>query len=69
MAVSDAQRAASARWEKKNRKAVACTLPRDEAEAFYAAVKEDGTSVNDVLKRWIRDYMACRADKNESCKT
>ncbi len=37
--------------------------------AVYAAVKEDGTSVNDVLKRWIRDYMACRADKNESCKT
>lgn len=72
MAVSDAQRAARTKWDKENRKAITCVLPRKQAEVLREAAKEDGTSVNQLIIGWVKEYLAARApeaDKNESCET
>ena len=52
---SEAQRAAAARWAKKNMTVVGCKLTRSKAETFKAACKQLGTVPNQVLMKVINE--------------
>lgn len=55
-----AQRAADRRYNAKvadQYKLISCKLKAEEAAAFKAACKQDGTTPNAVLTRAVRDYL------------
>lgn len=60
MARSEAQRAADRRYNAKvadRYKLVSAKVKAEEAEAFRLRCKENGTTVNAVLRSAIRNYM------------
>lgn len=55
--VSDAKKAANARWDARNMATLGCKVRKDYAEKVRAKCKEDGTTVNAILKRALDEYM------------
>ena len=58
--MTDAQRRANQKWDRANNTVLGCKLRKEEAEAFKAACREDGTTPNAVFLSALRNYMAKR---------
>ena len=52
--VSDAQKKASAKWDKENMVVLACKVKRETAEQFKAACAAQGTTSNAVLQQAVK---------------
>ena len=61
--VSDAKKAANARWDAHNMTILGCKVRKDYADRVRAKCKEDGTTVNAILKRALDEYMLAGAIK------
>ena len=55
--VSDAQKKASAKWDKENMVVLACKVKRETAEQFKAACAAHGTTSNAVLQQAVKAYL------------
>lgn len=55
--VTEAQKKASAKWDKENMTILACKVRKDFAEQFKAACTEAGTTSNAVLKQAAEDFV------------
>lgn len=55
--VSDAQKKASAKWDKENMVVLACKVKRETAEQFKAACAAQGTTSNAVLQQAVKTYL------------
>lgn len=55
--VSDAQKKASAKWDKENMVVLACKVKRETAEQFKAACAARGTTSNAVLQQAVKAYL------------
>lgn len=55
--VSDAQKKASAKWDKENMVVLACKIKRETAEQFKAACAAHGTTSNAVLQQAVKTYL------------
>lgn len=57
MPKSAKKQASDNRWDRENLKLVAVRLRKEQAEAFKAKCKENGTSCYAVLKKAVEDFM------------
>ena len=64
--MTDAQRRAHQKWDRANNTVLSCKLRKEEAEAFKAACREDGTSPNAVFLNALRSYMRDRVERHPS---
>lgn len=55
MAPSEAQKRASAKYQKENIASLACRVKKDQAEAFKAYCADQGKTANNVLKEYVLD--------------
>lgn len=55
--VSNAQKKASAKWDKENMVVLACKVKRETAERFKTACAEQGTTSNAVLQQAVKAYL------------
>ena len=53
MAISEAQKIASAKWDKKHMTTLGCKVKRDEADAFKEYALNKGKTANTVLKEYV----------------
>ena len=53
MSVSDAQKAASAKWDKANMTILACRVTKAKAEKFKSVCKAQGLTPNAVLLKCV----------------
>lgn len=60
MAVSEAQKRASAKWDKENMASLACRVKLDTANAFRELCKARGTTVSKELADFVRRELAAR---------
>ena len=51
--VSDSKRKANDAWDAKNMKVVGCKVKRAVADAFAEYAKQNGTTVNALLQKYI----------------
>lgn len=51
--VSEAKRKANDAWDAKNMKVVGCKVKRTVADAFAEYAKQNGTTVNALLQKYI----------------
>lgn len=54
---TDAQRRAQDKWDRANMAHINCKMRRDIAEEFKAAAKANGTTPNELIRKWIDAYM------------
>lgn len=54
MATTDAQKRASAKWNKANTKNIACTVNLEEHAAFKAYAERRGKTISAVLLEYVR---------------
>ena len=57
--VSDAKKAANARWDAHNMTILGCKVHKDYADRVRQKAKDEGTSVNAILKKALDDFMEC----------
>lgn len=55
--VSDAKKAANARWDAHNMTILGCKVRKDYADRVRKKAKDEGTSVNAILKKALDEYM------------
>lgn len=55
--VSDAQKKASAKWDKENMVVLACKVKRETAEKFKTACAAQGTTSNAVLQQAVQAFL------------
>lgn len=55
MAPSDAQKKASAKYQKENIASLACRVKKEQAEKFKAYCAEQGKTSNAVLREYVLD--------------
>lgn len=55
--VSDAKKAANARWDAHNMTILGCKVRKDYADRVRKKAKDKGTSVNAILKKALDDFM------------
>ena len=60
MPLTDAQRRANDKWDRKNRTMLGCKMYRDKADAFRAAAKAAGTTPNAVFTAAADAFMQDR---------
>lgn len=63
MALTDAQRRANNKYIAKSMTVLGCKVRKEYAEKVRAKCKEDGTTVNAILKRALDEYMLAGAIK------
>lgn len=63
MAPSEAQKRASAKYQKENIASLACRVKKDQAEKFKDYCKERGKTSNAVLRDYVLD---CIGEKDDS---
>ena len=61
---SEAQKAASAKYQKEHIASVACRLKKEQAEAFKRYCEVRGKTPNAVLREFILDCLENRAKKS-----
>lgn len=64
MAITEAQKRASANWNKKHLATLGCTVVKDKADAFKAKCKSNGMTVNAVLVQFIESYINEESPEN-----
>lgn len=45
------------KWDAANMKNVACRLRKDTAERFSELAKQNGTTPNELIRKWITEYI------------
>ena len=55
--VTEAQKKASAKWDKENMVVLACKVKRETAEQFKAACAAQGTTSNAVLQQAVKAFL------------
>lgn len=60
MAISEAQKKASNKWNLNNMSTLACKVKKEQAEQFKAYAKEQGKTTNTLLKDYVEE---CIKDK------
>lgn len=65
MAPSDAQKKASAKYQKENIASLACRVRKDQADKFKEYCAEKGKTSNAVLREYVLD---CISEKEADCK-
>lgn len=55
MAVSEAQKRASAKYQEKNIASLACRVKKEQAERFKAYCEEQGKTSNAVLREFVME--------------
>lgn len=63
MPVSEAQKKASAKWDKENMTAISCRITKARAERFKSACKSLGLIPNQVLKNAIDETIEKAEDQ------
>lgn len=63
MAVSDAQKKASAKYQKENIASLACRVKKAQAEKFKVYCESQGKTSNAVLREFV---LTCINENNES---
>ncbi len=58
MAVSEAQKRASNKYNAKYMAVVGCKLKKEEAEKFKNACINQGTTANNEIKKFVLDYIS-----------
>lgn len=58
MAVSESHKAANARWDAENMKAVATRVRIEIADEFRNACEKNGTTMHQELKKFIENYIS-----------
>lgn len=53
MAISEAQKKASAKWDKENMITLGCKVYRHEAEAFKEFAQKQNKTANTILKEYV----------------
>ena len=64
--VSNAQKKASAKWDKENMVVLACKVKRETAEQFKAACAAQGTTSNAVLQQAVKAFLDKRPALEQS---
>ena len=64
--VSDAQKKASAKWDKENMVVLACKVKRETAEQVKAACAAQGTTSNAVLQQAVKAYLEERPEQKHT---
>lgn len=54
---TDAQKRTRNKWDAENMSVIPCKLKREVAEAFKATAKANGTTPNELIRKWIDAYM------------
>ena len=54
---TDTQRRARNKWDAENMSVISCKLKREIAETFKATAKANGTTPNELTRKWIDAYM------------
>lgn len=54
---TDAQKRTRNKWDAENMSVIPCKLKREIAEAFKATTKANGTTPNELIRKWINAYM------------
>ncbi len=62
MAISDAQKKASAKYQKENIASLACRVKKEQAERFKAYCEEKGKTSNAVLREYVLSCIDERAE-------
>ena len=62
MAPSDAQKRASAKYQRENIASLACRVKKDQAERFKAYCAEIGKTSNAVLRDYVLDCIGEKQD-------
>lgn len=57
MAITEAQKRTRNKWDAKNMSVISCKLKREIAESFKATAKANGTTPNELIRKWIGAYM------------
>lgn len=57
MAVSEAQKRATAKWNKEHLSTLGCTILKEKADLFKAKCKENGVTVNTALVQFVESYI------------
>lgn len=57
MAITEAQKRTRNKWDAANMAIIACKLKREIAEKFKATAKANGTTPNELIRKWIDAYM------------
>ena len=60
--VSDAKKAANARWDAHNMAILGCKVRKDYADRVRKKAKDEGTSVNAILKKALDEFMEGQND-------
>lgn len=63
MAPSDAQKKASAKYQKENIASLACRVKKDQAEQFKKCCAAKGKTSNAVLREHVLDCIGAKEDK------
>lgn len=58
MATSEAQKRASAKWDKANTQTIACKLSKSEHAAFKAYAEQHGKTISGMLLEYVRKCIA-----------
>lgn len=66
MAVSDAQKRAAAKWDKANRKNIACGVSLEQYEKFRQYAEQHGKTVTGMVKQLV---LGCIADMEQNVTT
>lgn len=54
---TDAQKRTRNKWDAENMSVISCKLKREIAETFKATAKANGTTPNELIRKWIDAYM------------
>lgn len=53
---TDAQKRTRNKWDAENMSVIPCKLKREAAETFKATAKANGTTPNELIRKWIDTY-------------
>ena len=57
MAISEARKRATAKWNKENLATLGCTVSKETAQAFKEKCNANGLTVNAVLVQFVNKYL------------
>lgn len=57
MSVSQAQKKATAKWDKENMTTLGCKVKKNEAVQFKEYAKQQGTTANSLLKEYVLSHI------------
>lgn len=69
MPVSEARKAANARWDKENMAVLACRVTKPIATQFKAICERKGTNTNAVLLAYVKEFIRINSEEEAQEKS